>query len=286
MNRKELKKILDEHKYWLAKPEGEETHLRANLKKANLKKADLRGADLRDADLREANLEGANLEDANLEGANLEGANLENAVLVNANLKGALLANTNLRGANLREANLRGDDLVNANLEGAVLVNANLEGALLRANLRGANLRGANLREANLREANLRGADLVIANLEGVKTNEGTAFFALQCPEKGCFTAYKICGKYIIELEIPADAKRSSATTRKCRAEAAKVISITNLDGSDSGLSSVASNHDKTFIYRVGETVKVNNFDENRWAECSSGIHFFITRNEAVQYGR
>lgn len=232
MNRKELKKILDEHKYWLAKPEGEETHLRANLKRANLKKANLRGADLRDA----------NLEEANLEGANLEGANLENAVLVNANLKGA--------------------------------------------NLRGANLRGANLREANLREANLRGADLVIANLEGVKTNEGTAFFALQCPEKGCFTAYKICGKYIIELEIPADAKRSSATTRKCRAEAAKVISITNLDGSDSGLSSVASNHDKTFIYRVGETVKVNNFDENRWAECSSGIHFFITRNEAVQYGR
>ena len=225
MNRKELKKILDEHKYWLAKPEGEETHLRANLKKANLKKADLRGADLRDANLREANLEGANLEDANL------------------------------------------------------------EGALLRANLRGANLREANLRGANLREANLRGADLVNANLEGVMINEGTAFFALQCPEKGCFTAYKICGKYIIELEIPADAKRSSATTRKCRAEAAKVISITNLDGSDSGLSSVASNHDKTFIYRVGETVKVNNFDENRWAECSSGIHFFITRDEAFQYG-
>ena len=276
MNRKELKKILDEHKYWLAKPEGEETHLRANLKKANLKKANLRGADLRDADLREANLEGANLEETNL----------ENAVLVNANLEGALLANTNLRGANLRGANLRGDDLVNANLEGANLEDANLEGALLRANLRGANLRGANLREANLREANLRGADLVNANLEGVMINEGTAFFALQCPEKGCFTAYKICGKYIIELEIPADAKRSSATTRKCRAEAAKVISITNLDGSDSGLSSVASNHDKTFIYRVGETVKVNNFDENRWAECSSGIHFFITRNEAVQYGR
>ncbi|MCE5225751.1 MAG: DUF5758 domain-containing protein [Porphyromonadaceae bacterium] len=31
--------------------------------------------------------------------------------------------------------------------------------------------------------------------------------------------------------------------------------------------------------------VKVDDFDENRWNECSSGIHFFIAREMAVQYG-
>ena len=85
-------------------------------------------------------------------------------------------------------------------------------------------------------------------------------------------------------LEICADAKRSSATSRKCRCSKAKVLSITNLDGSESGLSEIESDYDEDFIYCVGETVEVPDFDENRWNECTAGIHFFITREEAVKY--
>ena len=44
------------------------------------------------------------------------------------------------------------------------------------------------------------------------------------------------------------------------------------------------SNYDNSFAYNVGEVVTVENFDENRWEECSAGIHFFITREEAVRY--
>lgn len=29
---------------------------------------------------------------------------------------------------------------------------------------------------------------------------------------------------------------------------------------------------------------EVADFDENRWNECAPGIHFFITRDEAVRY--
>lgn len=36
--------------------------------------------------------------------------------------------------------------------------------------------------------------------------------------------------------------------------------------------------------YHVGEIVRVDNFDDNRWRECSTGIHFFMTRDEAVRY--
>ena len=135
------------------------------------------------------------------------------------------------------------------------------------------------------RSANLCGADLSGAkNTDKTLWNAYTAFYPLQCPETGSFIGYKKASGYIVELEICANAKRSSATSRKCRCNKAKVLSITNLDGSESGLTEVASYYDKRFIYRVGETVEVPDFDDNRWNECAAGIHFFITREEAVKY--
>ena len=79
MNRKELDKILDDHKLWLrsAGCEG---------KKADLRDANLRNADLCGADLRDANLRGADLRYADLRYADLRNADLRNADLRNANL--------------------------------------------------------------------------------------------------------------------------------------------------------------------------------------------------------
>ena len=134
------------------------------------------------------------------------------------------------------------------------------------------------------RRANLSGADLSDANLSGADYNERTSFFALSCPEEGSFIGYKKAGRYIVKLLIPEDAKRSSATSRKCRCSRAKVLSITKLDGSDAGITSVPSNWNPCFIYKVGEIVEVPDFDDDRWNECSAGIHFFITRDEAVRY--
>ena len=220
----------------------------------------------------------------------------ERADLCNVNLRGANLCNANLRGANLRGADLCDADLYGADLRGADLCNADLSGANLRggnlrnANLSGGNLCGANLRGVDLCDADLCGADLHNADLRGAKNtdkiawNAYTAFYPLQCPETGSFIGYKKASGYIIELEICADAKRSSATSRKCRCSKAKVLSITNLDGSESGLTEVRSNYSKEFVYRVGETVEVPDFDDNRWNECAAGIHFFITRDEAVKY--
>ena len=163
---------------------------------------------------------------------------------------------------------------------------ANLYGADLRgADLSAANLRNADLCDADLRGANLCGADLCDAkNTDKTAWDAYTAFYPLQCPETGSFIGYKKAAGKIVMLEICADAKRSSATSRKCRCSKAKVLSITNLDGSESGLSEIESNYDKDFIYCVGETVEVPDFDDNRWNECAAGIHFFITRGEAVKY--
>jgi hypothetical protein len=209
--------------------------------------------------------------------ANLSCANLSYADLRGANLRGA-----DLRGADLRGAKLSCADLCYANLSCANLSYADLRGANLRgADLRGADLRGAKLSCADLRDAKLRGADL-----RDVKYNELTAFYALACPESGAFIGWKTaCGK-IVKLEICEDAKRSSATSRKCRCSKAKVLAIENMDGGDSGLSAISSDHNSSFVYTVGETVEVSDYDNNRWNECSAGIHFFITRDEAVRWGQ
>ena len=143
----------------------------------------------------------------------------------------------------------------------------------------------ASLREANLSWANLREADLSGADLTGANLCEANIDWPLVCPEKGSFIGYKKCrDSLIVELEIPEDALRSSATTRKCRCSKAKVVSITNLDGSKSEHTEATSKRDPPFVYKVGETVEVPNFDTNRFNECSTGIHFFITREEAESY--
>ena len=152
------------------------------------------------------------------------------------------------------------------------------------ADLSGANLRSADLRSADLSGANLSGADLRSANLLNVRYDECTGFFALVCPEEGSFIGYKKANGHIIKLRITEDALRSSATSRKCRCSKAEVLSITTLDGEDDGLTSIPSNYDSNFIYRVGTTVEVEDFETDRWDECAAGIHFFITRQEAVQY--
>ena len=208
----------------------------------------------------EANLRGANLRNASLEGASLEGAYLEGSYLEGAYLRGASLKGANLKGANLEYANLG------------------------NADLRGAYLRGANLRGANLRNASLEGASLEGADLEGADYSEYTSFLSYQCPIEGSFIGWKKCGRYIVKLKICEDADRSSSTSLKCRCSKAEVLEIQNLDGSRAGITEICSDYNKDFIYKVGETVEVKDFDKCRWNECSNGIHFFIDRNVAVAY--
>ena len=178
---------------------------------------------------------------------------------------------------------LRGEpEGVKADLTGADLSKADLS----EANLSKANLTGADLSKANLSGANLFGAGLAGAlNIDTLSWNSNTEFYPLQCPETGTYTAYKKANNLIVELEIPYDALRSSATSRKCRASKAKVISITDLAGRPAGdrvLSDYA--YSPKIEYIVGQTIEIPNFDTNRWHECAPGIHHYITREEAVKH--
>ncbi len=212
--------------------------------------------------------------EANLRRANLRGANLRRANLCGANLCGADLCGADLYGADLRGADLRRADLCGADLYGADLRRADLCGA----DLYGADLRRANLCGANLCGANLCGADLCGANLCGAKG----AYMA--CPTDGSFIGWKKASGYVVKLQIPEDARRSSAGGEKCRCDKAYVAEIQNADGTKADIEAIHSNHDNNFVYTVGATVEVPNFDDCRWNECAPGIHFFIDRRAAVEY--
>ena len=137
------------------------------------------------------------------------------------------------------------------------------------------------LKNLNLRLANLKGAKLNGADLNGAKN---IPYIPLSCPSEGAFTAWKkVGGKYLVKLQIPEDARRCSATTRKCRCDKAMVLDITSLDG-NKHYDEVTNNRYNETIYKVGEMVYPDSFDENRWNECSNGIHFFINKEEAINY--
>ena len=229
----------------------------------------LHGANLRYACLRDAALCGANLRDAALCGANLSRADLHGADLRYADLHGADLSRADLHGANLRYACLRDAALCDANLRDAALCGANLHGA----DLCGANLRGANLRDAN--HVKLSIAKTSILPDEGDIIGWKKAWTDNEMPPT----------PVIVKLLIPADAQRSNATGRKCRASTARVLDLQDKQGNSLPPDTTAySGYDTDFTYKKGETVHVENFDTNRWNECAPGIHFFITRIEAAEY--
>ena len=258
-----LNMILKKHNDWLR------TRFDENVVggKTDPRRANLQGVNFCQADLREVSLYGANLQ-----GANLQGTNLRRAYLRKANLYGANLQGADLQGVDLRFADLRFTSLEYTSLQGANLRKVDLYGA----DLQGADLQGADLRGARLQNARNLGS----ANLQYTRS----FYLPLTCPEKGSFTGFKCAGGYVVELEILADARRSSATGRKCRCDKAKVLSITEKNGMKTTLKQIRSNYSSDFIYKLDEIVEEPSYDTNRFNECASGIHFFITREEAVNY--
>ena len=179
------------------------------------------------------------------------------------------LHGADLRGAYLRHADLRGADLRHASLHGAYLMHADL-------------------RDADLCDADLRGADLYRAY--DVKLSIAKISIL---PDEGDIIGWKKAWTdnempptpVIVKLLIPADAQRSNATGRKCRASTARVLDLQDKQGNSLPPDITAySGYDTDFTYKKGETVHVENFDTNRWNECAPGIHFFITRIEAAEY--
>ena len=135
-------------------------------------------------------------------------------------------------------------------------------------------------------EAVKSGADLRGAYLSGAKE---IPYIPLACPSDGAFVAWKkvrtLSSGYLVKLQVPEDARRSSATTNKCRCDKALVLDIYEIGNEDHHIDEIINtSQDAELLYKVGEMVYPGSFDENRWEECSHGIHFFINKQDAINY--
>jgi hypothetical protein len=222
-----------------------------SLRYADLRSADLRSADLSHADLSSADLSSADLRSADLSFADLSSADLRSAVLRYADLSYAVLSSADLSHADLRSADLSSADLSSADLS------------------------YADLSSAVLRSADLSHADLSYA--------DNIPHIHQACPSDGPFIGWKKVKEYLIKLEIPSDAKRSSATSNKCRCDKAFVVSITNIKSGKS-IDKIDNDEYAHTEYVVGQMVYPDSWDNDRFNECSHGIHFFIDKQDAIDY--
>lgn len=207
----------------------------------------------------------AAITDADLSGVDFSGLDcswwdFSNVILDGCDFSGSVLAHGKFPGCSFKNARL---------------VNCDMEGV---------DFRGADLTGADARGANFFCAWMEQARLEGIIHDDATRYFRMRCPESGAFIGYKKCYEdRVVMLLIPADAKRVSATNDACRCSKAKVLTITSFDFKER-FSWANSLVDENFIYHEGQWVTPDRFTEDRWVESTYGIHFWMTREDAIKY--
>jgi len=98
--------------------------------------------------------------------------------------------------------------------------------------------------------------------------------------------------RVIVTLQIPDDAQtnmgRSSVVvkeTAKYRASKAKVLEIQDAEGKNYD-SAISFNYpEKSLIYKVGAILMESSYDPDPEIICGEGIHYFLSRTTAEQYG-
>jgi len=153
------------------------------------------------------------------------------------------------------------------------------------------------IKNCEIYSGNFDGFDF--ADSFGNHFEEGVKGIDIRCPEEGSFVAFKKLAikqmnaykeeKFypgaIAKLLVPEHAKRSTATTNKIRVSEAVVLEITDINTGKEINVAYSLRRAGQFPYRKGDTVKPEYpFDDNRFRECTSGIHCFLTIREAANY--
>ena len=196
------------------------------------------------------------------------------------------LQNIDFQLSRFERVDLKGADFSKSNIQGVLFLDCPMQNCkFIQTNMKEAVFRGIDLMNANLSGANLFSAILENANLQNVHTDENTKWFKMQPPEKGAFIGWKCCTEWrVVQLLIPADARRVSATLPTCRCDKAKVLSIKNIDETVE-YEWAQSTVDPDFYYERGKWIEpANGFEPDRWKDSSPGIHFFMERQQAVDY--
>ena len=261
------------------------------------------------------------LEDLDLSGLDLSCVTMIQTRFINCNLSNTKMPssmkfNCIFRRCNIENSSFRNSWLDTVSFDNCKMDDASFVGSKIdciwisNCEYSGVNFGGTDIYNTRFDEIDFGKLD--INGLKLATFHNGCAFthcknepyIPMACPEIGSFIGYKVAkvpnrrsdnSYVIVVLEIPADARRSSAFDRKCRCDKAKVLRIENLRGKKLPKETVAWScfHDSNPVrYRADEIVTPHadylhlgsNFDPYRFNECSTGIHFFMNRQDAVNY--
>ena len=248
ISQEELDNLLDNHELWLKNPLNDKNRL--FLENYNLSFLEIKNRDLSDALFHKCDMRSMKIQ--------------------NCDLSFTVFSNNNMNNITFSICNFNTTKFYSTNLSEGLFINCTLT-------------------NVKLTDTNLSGVKIMDCKLDNIIANPFTSFYNLQCPEEGSFIGFKKAyintTPVIVKLQITEDSLRSSSTSRKCRCSKAKVLSISYLDGTECSQDTIAfSQYDNDFVYKVGEILEIKNFNKDRWKECANGIHFFITREEAVNY--
>lgn len=211
---------------------------------------------------------------------------IEEGAIKNVDLKGCDLTNITFRLCSFENCNLAGADFSGSSISGTLFRECPMHACrFVNSDMTEAIFRDINLSDSDLRGANLYAAVLEDANLNGIIVDENTKWYKQVPPETGPFIAWKCCSELrVVQLLVPADARRVSATRETCRCDKAKVLSIKSIDETIS-YDWAQSTVDPDFYYERGKWVEpANGFEPDRWKDSSRGIHFFMEREQCIAY--
>lgn len=240
-----------------------------------------RGRHFFDSDFSIANIEDSFFIGANFRNCDLNGARFRNVSFKKSYFHRMITECTRFVDCDFTEASMNNFTFVNCAFEKCNFTRCDIE----RITFKDCVFIGCDFKDAYLPP---------FFNPHRMSNCKNIPYMPMACPEEGEIIGYKIAlnvrlvggnhfANVLVTLKIPADAKRSSAGGRKCRCDKAKVIGLENVFTHER-LSIAYSKYDAWFEYHIGEEISEPNFNENRWDECSKGIHFFINRKEALQY--
>lgn len=227
--------------------------------------------------------------------------NLTNAVFKNTDFYSVVIhdvrfASCDMEGVSFKHCDITHSQFASSDMTSSYFYNTSVSRCSFdSADLTNSKLVSVTFWNVTFYEACLENVRLENHHMIDVYFNYGTKHIPINipmaCPSEGSFIGWKVARDmhnpvyYLIKLQIPASAKRSSATTRKCRCDKAKVVGIYNLTGVKARKQMVVNYaYDTETVYEVGKMVYPNSFDPNRWEECSCGIHFFINKQDAIDY--
>ncbi len=217
---------------------------------------------------------------ANFNNTCFERTNFNNSDFKSVNFSNSNFSNTNFHNADFSNSDFSYSDFNNTNFHNTNFNNSDFS----YSNFHNSNFYNSNFSYSDFNNIDFRNANFSKSNFN--KSNFSNVSFNYRItPEEGVIIGWKKANKKIVKLEINcSDEISGGLISRKLRTNKVKVLEIQNIDGTKVDINEIRSDYDEYFVYRVGETIEIGDFVKDDKIECARGIHFFLTRNEAIHY--